>query len=822
MDILFETILKMSLSATVVAGAVILLRPLLRKAPRWITCALWALVAVRLLCPLMLESPVSMMPDTAPVAQQVVSLQPEAPIVSTGGVYPQENGLTVHIRSDIPKQPFRFQFWMAWAVGVAGMLVYLLVSFLTVRRSVRVFLDTEPGVRQCDTIDTPFILGIFRPVIYLPSALSPESRDFVLAHERAHLRRKDHWWKPIGFLLLSLHWFNPVLWLSYILLCRDIELACDEKVIREMEPSEKKAYSQALLQCSIRQRFVTACPLAFGEVGVKARIKSILSYKKPAFWIILVALIAGIGLGIFFLTDRPEEPEPRSTTFEAVVERVLPGRQLEVRVLGQEYTGTVIVSTKDLEYTMLTKGSYIFVSHDPTDLLSDGYVEKVLEIGPMEGAGIVNLERHLEGTALAVEGNSMMLQVRLGSTTQNYYVNLKGQVIQPKPGDKVLVHYLPGDDPQKLDLVQELRITALADWGVDLRVSDVTPTGLQLWIGVASGLPRTLVTTDNIFLRKAQGNGWIDVPRLPDGAFPTEFYELNDGDISTIDWTTVYGALEPGEYRLHKAFRCGNREEIYAIDFTVPLPPVTELDEAVRQTVRYYASRRLVNPPTAHDKTMEQIPQTENTGFLSDSSHIQEVGKIYGQITVSHFVLDHMQTGKTHTLSIAVFCKGYNHRQEADSCRCSMRLVLEENADGTFTPTSCMIPTQLTAQADAEFLFTQAIADRLREDWMLWDSLEKACDEQVTGGLLKVKGFGKTFEPESVEAKLIENAIASGKKLRRVYSDYEVNTLIIGETVYYFYFHAGIIHNATDDVYIQLTKEGSKTVNTIFQNAGAE
>ena len=303
MDILFETILKMSLSATVVAGAVLLLRPLLRKAPRWITCALWALVAVRLLCPLTLESPVSMMPDTAPVAQQVVSLQPEAPIVSTGGVYPQENGLTVHIQSDIPKQPFQFRFWMAWAVGVAGMLVYLLISYLTVRRRVRVFLDTEPGVRQCDTIDTPFILGIFRPVIYLPSALSPESRDFVLAHERAHLRRKDHWWKPLGFLLLSLHWFNPVLWLSYILLCRDIELACDEKVIREMDSHSRADYTQALVTCSIHRRSIAACPLAFGEVGVKERVKSVMNYKKPAFWIIVAAIIACIAVAVCFLTD---------------------------------------------------------------------------------------------------------------------------------------------------------------------------------------------------------------------------------------------------------------------------------------------------------------------------------------------------------------------------------------------------------------------------------------------------------------------------------------------------------------------------------------
>jgi hypothetical protein len=280
--------------------------------------------------------------------------------------------------------------------------------------------------------------------------------------------------------------------------------------------------------------------------------------------------------------------------------------------------------------------------------------------------------------------------------------------------------------------------------------------------------------------------------------------------------------LEPGTYRLHKPVRCGEEAKVYTIDFTVLLPLVTNLDDAVSQTVRYYASRRLTNPPTPHDKTMEQIPQRNATGFLDDPSTTLEVGKTYQQITVSHFVLDHMKSGNTHTLSIAVFCKGYNHRQEADSCRCSMRLVLQENADGTFTPTSCMIPTQLTAQADAEFLFTEAIAQRLREDQMLWDSLENACDQQVTGGLLKVKGFGKTFQPGSTEAKLIENAIASGKKLKKPHSDSYVSTLIVGDTVYYFYFNAGIIHNATDDLYTQLTKEGTQTINTIFQATDEE
>ena len=727
MDAIFSAILEMSVSASVLALLVMLLRPFLKKAPKWMVCALWALVALRLLCPFSLESNISLMPDTRQITQQVISLQPEVSIVDTGEVIPQQNGLTVQIQSDIPEKPFVFRFWMAWAIGVAGMLVYLLVSFLTVRRRVSVFWEEEPGVRQCDNIDTPFIFGLLRPMIYLPSSLPPESRDYVLAHERAHLKRCDHLWKPLGFLLLSLHWFNPVMWLSYILLCRDIELACDEKVIRAMDDSEKTAYSQALLNCSVQQKLVTACPLAFGEVGVKARIKSILSYKKPAFWIILVALLAAIGLGIFFLTDRPEkEPETEIASIEAIVTSTAVSDLLEVQLLDADGSYMLFIRTDGLELPVLHKGDRIFLTYDRSEDLSDGVLSSVIDLGILEEPPIADLERHLEGTVLAVESDYMQVQVSTGSATVNYYVNRKGHAAEPKPGDRVMIHYLPGNDPTKLDQVQDIRIIGQTDSG---GASDMTPTELH---------------------------------------------------------------------------------------------PTTDLDAAVNQTVRYYISRRLVNPPAPHDKTMEQIPQATSTGFLDDPTTTLTEGKTYEQIAVSHSVIAQEQLGTEYRLVIAACCRGYNNRQAADSLQCSIRLVLRQNEDGAFTATSCMIPTQLSGQADAELLFGQEIAKQLREDWMLWDSLENACDKQVEGGVLTVKGFGRTFAPGSMEASLIENAINAGRKLKKAYEDGYVSTLFLGDTVYYFYFNAGIIHNATDDLYTQLTKEGTQTINTIFQATDEE
>ena len=192
-----------------------------------------------------------------------------------------------------------------WLVGMAAMLVYMLVTYLRVRGKVTEAVKIEGNVYECDHVDTPFILGVIRPRIYLPSSMSDSDRAFVIAHEKAHLRRLDHVWKPLGFVLLTVYWFNPLLWLGYILLCRDIELACDEKVIKELGADIKKQYSEALINCSVPRRAISACPLAFGEVGVKGRIKSVLSYKKPAFWIILVAVVALVVTGVCFLTDPP-------------------------------------------------------------------------------------------------------------------------------------------------------------------------------------------------------------------------------------------------------------------------------------------------------------------------------------------------------------------------------------------------------------------------------------------------------------------------------------------------------------------------------------
>ena len=326
MKTVFLQILDMSVSASILAAVVIVLRLVLKKAPKAIHCALWAMVALRLVCPSLPESQASLMPDSQPVSAVVqgqLEKEPAAEVqipvqnVQKPALIPQASAPqnTVTVKTELE----RAVDWMAvvsavWLSGVGAMALYGVGSYVFLRRKVAPAVK-ENGVWLCDHLASPFILGILRPRIYLPSGLEMEHRASVLAHEKAHLRRKDHWWKPLGFALLAVHWFNPVMWVAYVLLCRDIEAACDERVVKGMEPGERKAYSEALLSCAAPRRSIAACPLAFGEQGVKGRIKSVLSYKKPTIWIILSAVVASVAVGVFFLTDPRESNDTTPSTF---------------------------------------------------------------------------------------------------------------------------------------------------------------------------------------------------------------------------------------------------------------------------------------------------------------------------------------------------------------------------------------------------------------------------------------------------------------------------------------------------------------------------
>ena len=309
MSELFLKIVNMSISAGWLILAVLAVRLLLRNAPRWINVLLWGIVALRLICPFSIESALSLIPSTQTISAQI--MMDRTPEISTGIETIDRVVNPVISASFAPKpwasaNPLQILIPVAanlWLLGVLVLLAYTTISYLTLRHKIRTAVILHDNIFQCETVTSPFVLGVFQPRIYLPYTMDRNNLDYVVAHEQAHIRRKDHWWKPMGFLLLTVYWFNPFVWLAYVLLCRDIELACDERVIRELGNEQRADYTQALVTCAVNRRMIAACPLAFGEVGVKDRVKSIMNYRKPAFWIMVAAVIVCAVVAVCFLTN---------------------------------------------------------------------------------------------------------------------------------------------------------------------------------------------------------------------------------------------------------------------------------------------------------------------------------------------------------------------------------------------------------------------------------------------------------------------------------------------------------------------------------------
>ena len=316
MAAVFLKLLNLSISASWLVLAVLVLRLVSKRSPKWMNVLLWGIVALRLVLPFSVERELSLIPSAETVSPEVVRFDP-APTITSGvefidnAVNPSlsESFAAAPLASGNPLYVWTHLAGCVWLIGLGTMLLYALVSYLRLRRRVRVSLPVQDHIYLCDAISSQFILGVVKPHIYLPSGLDAVQRQNVLSHEQAHLARRDHWWKPLGFALLAVYWFNPVLWLAYALLCRDIELACDERVIRTMDESAGKTYSTVLLACSMPRKAVITCPLAFGEVGVKERVKNALHYKKPAFWVVAASVAVCVVVAVCFLTNPPTDTD---------------------------------------------------------------------------------------------------------------------------------------------------------------------------------------------------------------------------------------------------------------------------------------------------------------------------------------------------------------------------------------------------------------------------------------------------------------------------------------------------------------------------------
>ncbi len=304
----FSNILNSSIAASWLILTVVILRFFLKKAPKWTHVALWGLVALRLLLPFSIESAFSLIPSAQTVPQEILryeGMQRNEPAyleVITNPMY--SGGVYIQLEQTVDRVQVRMIYMtLGWLVGVFVLLVYTAICCWSLRRRVGTAVRYKGNIFQCENINSPFVLGIIKPRIYLPFKLDTQSMEYVIAHEQAHIQRKDHWWKALGFFLVTIHWFNPLIWFAFVLLCRDIELACDEKVIKKLGNEQKANYAQALVACSIGRRMITACPLAFGEIGVKERVKSIMNYKKPTIWIIVLSIIVCVVVAICFLSN---------------------------------------------------------------------------------------------------------------------------------------------------------------------------------------------------------------------------------------------------------------------------------------------------------------------------------------------------------------------------------------------------------------------------------------------------------------------------------------------------------------------------------------
>ena len=503
MDTIFLTLLSLCLPASILIIIAILFRFVFKKAPKWLMGVMWTIVALRLVFPFQLESKLGFLPSNASKVEALFYGSEESDsssevtyhyyepntedtttyIIESNDYVPTENESTVRdylpneeiIVTTDPTTVSDSSLWrrnlfvrlqMIWLFGVLVMLAYAVFSYVSIRKKIRtsIKLDAYDNVFECDEISTPFILGIFKPTIYIPSGLDENTVKNVLAHENSHIKRLDHIRKQLGFIILAGYWFNPLVWIAYILFCKDIELACDEKVISKMSFDEKKSYASSLLLCSAHKKLVLAYPLAFGEVAVKTRIKNILNYKTPALWVIMIGIVLCSALGFGFMTCKVKADEETDAIIQDDVEEIIISEDniqkteepIKVASYNQYYNvstkvckGKTFIETADGIYvaeaggsgfTLVTDGLYSLgaagkdgvylceyiekdgrYQYNPAYLNADDYsiitLEEDLDLSNSNGAAHYS-DMYIEGKHLYVEGANCFTSYYLRSDTE--------------------------------------------------------------------------------------------------------------------------------------------------------------------------------------------------------------------------------------------------------------------------------------------------------------------------------------------------------------------------------------------------------------------
>ena len=407
MSELFRNVLNASFQGSIVIAAVLLLRMVLKKAPKKYICLLWILAGIRLLMPFSIESSLSLQPQQEIVTEvqwqelqdygQILpeDAQMELPMEEAPALTPQtpaEQPENIPVPEVQPQMEAELEYelnWAAffpwiWLTGVCGMLLYSIISYLLLKKQIREAVRNADGTWECSKIGTAFILGYVRPRIYLPTGLDGQQRQMILEHERCHLRRLDHWTKLVGFVVLAVHWFNPLVWLAYGMLCQEIEMACDEQVVAKMDLFQRKCYSQALLAFSARGHL--ACPVAFGEKPVKRRIKAVLNYRKPAFWLTLCAVVAIVFVAVSLLTSPKEEAADNDVIEEPTAVLQMPWKEMQIENLYRELER--IQDNEQLTFTVSTtlENFDVLRGHEQTFWISGDDWYRVWQMDTKQGS----------------------------------------------------------------------------------------------------------------------------------------------------------------------------------------------------------------------------------------------------------------------------------------------------------------------------------------------------------------------------------------------------------------------------------------------------
>ncbi len=508
---IFLKVVNMSISASYLVLAVLVLRLLLKKSPKWIHVLLWALVGLRLVLPFTLESALSLLPSGEVISPEIMTTP--QPTIHTGiegadhelNPYDTESYALETLTSANPLQILIPILGWNWVLGMGILGLYTLITYVQLRWQVRTAIRAKDDIYLCEYIHTPFVLGLFQPKIYLPYHMEELDQYHVIAHERTHILRKDHWWKPLGFALLTLHWFNPLMWLAYVLLCRDIELACDERVISAMRPSQRANYSQALLNCSVHEKTIAACPVAFGEVGVKERVKRVLHYQKPGFWVLLIAVIACLALAVGFLTDPVADDETLAFL-----------QELEAGDVAQ------------IEFTHYARNSGPYERSYTGDDLAP-----LLELlNQVSGRKITEPDIY-QGSSFCYTIELRDDSVHILSNPNSSYLLVDGSYYEVSPEWLTELESLPFQ----------------MNWGVSMVVDWATPTTAALHFVTPT---EDIFTGHGFSIQEYVAGNWVEVePLTPAYVVTTENFSLPT-DYFGLDWSELYGPLAPGKYRIEK------------------------------------------------------------------------------------------------------------------------------------------------------------------------------------------------------------------------------------------------------------------------------